>query len=116
MEESKVEAEIARALNADGIRTDLGREWTRGSVRPRRRNTAVELIREVRRLKARGCTAGEIGRKLGLESGHIRGILHLLEHGEERLVRAVERGRIPLTIAILIASSKDEDTINGERS
>ncbi|MCC6363038.1 MAG: recombinase family protein [Bryobacterales bacterium] len=32
VEESRVESEIARALNAEGIRTDLGREWTRGSI------------------------------------------------------------------------------------
>jgi DNA invertase Pin-like site-specific DNA recombinase len=32
VEESKVESEIARTLNAEGIRSDLGREWTRGSI------------------------------------------------------------------------------------
>ena len=32
VEESKVESEIANRLNADGIRTDLGREWTRATV------------------------------------------------------------------------------------
>jgi DNA invertase Pin-like site-specific DNA recombinase len=32
VEESKVESEIAHGLNADGIRTDLDREWTRGTV------------------------------------------------------------------------------------
>jgi hypothetical protein len=32
VEESRLESEIARMLNAEGIRTDLGREWTRGSI------------------------------------------------------------------------------------
>ena len=33
VEDSKVESEIANRLNADGIRTDLGRDWTRSTVR-----------------------------------------------------------------------------------
>jgi hypothetical protein len=32
VEESKVESEIARRLNTDAIRTDLGRDWTRSTV------------------------------------------------------------------------------------
>jgi len=32
VKEGKAEAEIARILNAKGIRTDFGREWTRGTV------------------------------------------------------------------------------------
>ena len=32
VEESKLESDIARALNAQHIRTDLDREWTRGSI------------------------------------------------------------------------------------
>ena len=75
----------------------------------RRRSTTVELVREVRSQKERGCTAEEIARKLDLECSYIHGILHLLEHGEGRLVQAVERGRIPLTTAIRIANSKDEE-------
>lgn len=33
VEDSKVESEIANRLSTDGIRTDLGREWTRSTVR-----------------------------------------------------------------------------------
>ena len=32
VEEGKVESEIAKALNARGVQTDLGRPWTRGTV------------------------------------------------------------------------------------
>lgn len=32
VEESQVESAIAKRLNADGLQTDLGREWTRGTV------------------------------------------------------------------------------------
>ncbi|MCZ2155157.1 MAG: recombinase family protein, partial [Bryobacterales bacterium] len=32
VEEAKIESEIAQRLNTEGIRTDLGREWTRATV------------------------------------------------------------------------------------
>lgn len=75
----------------------------------RRHSNTVDLIREVRSQKERGVSADEIGRKLDLESSYVHGILHLLEHGEERLVQEVEKGRIALTVAIRIANSKDEE-------
>jgi len=75
----------------------------------RGRSTTVDLIREVRSQKDRGCTAEEIGRKLDLEVSYIHGILHLIEHGEERLVQEVEKGRVALTVAIRIANSSDEE-------
>lgn len=75
----------------------------------RRRSSTVDLIREVRAQKERGVTPEEIARKLDLEPGYVHGMLHLLSHGEERLVQGVEKGRIALTLAIRIANSKDED-------
>jgi ParB family transcriptional regulator, chromosome partitioning protein len=75
----------------------------------RRRSTTVELIREVRNQKARGNTAEDIAKKLDLEPSYVHGILHLLDHGEERLVQEVEKGRVALTVAIRIANSKDEE-------
>ncbi len=36
------------------------------------------------------------------------GIAHLLKNGEERLLNAVEKGRIPLSVAIQIANADDE--------
>ncbi len=75
----------------------------------RRRSSTVDLIREVRSQKQHGASAEEIGRKLDLDITYVYGILHLLEHGEERLVQEVEKGRLALTVAIRIANSKDED-------
>lgn len=75
----------------------------------RRRSNTVDLIREVRSQKERGVSPDEIARKLDLESSYVHGMLHLLEHGEERLVQEVEKGRIALTVAIRIANSKDEE-------
>lgn len=75
----------------------------------RRPYYATELIREVRAQKARGCKPEQIAKKLDLDVTYIHGIVRLLEHGEERLIREVENGRVALTVAIRIASSDDEE-------
>jgi len=75
----------------------------------RRPYYATELIREVRAQKARGCRPEQIAKKLDLDVTYIHGIVRLLEHGEERLIREVENGRVALTVAIRIASSNDEE-------
>ena len=74
----------------------------------RRAYNPTELIREIRTQRARGEKAEQISRKLDLDSTYVGGIIRLLEHGEERLVREVENGRMPMSIAIHIAASDDE--------
>jgi len=75
----------------------------------RRHFSTTELMREVRAQKARGCKAEQIAQKLDHDVAYINGILHLLEHGEERLVREVEAGRVALTVAMEISSSDDAE-------
>lgn len=75
----------------------------------RRRHTTVELAREIAALKERGYKYDEIGRKTDLDESYVRGIVRLLKKGEERLLQAVEKGQIPISIAITIASAEDED-------
>jgi ParB family chromosome partitioning protein len=75
----------------------------------RRPYNPTELIREVRAQKARGCKAEQIAKKLDLDVAYIHGIVRLLGHGEERLIREVEAGRVALTVAIKIASSDDAE-------
>ncbi len=75
----------------------------------RRRHTTVELAKEIVALKDRGYKFDEIARKTDLDASYVRGIVRLLKKGEERLLQAVERGQIPISIAITIASADDED-------
>lgn len=75
----------------------------------RRRHTTVELAREIAALKERGYKYDEIGRKTDLDESYVRGIVRLLKKGEERLLQAVEKGQIPISIAITIASAEDKD-------
>lgn len=75
----------------------------------RRRHKPLELLRGVTLLRDKGCAAKDISRKTGLHETYVRQILELLEKGEERLLVAVERGRIPITVATLIVGAGNDD-------
>jgi ParB family transcriptional regulator, chromosome partitioning protein len=67
------------------------------------------LLREVRNLRERKYKCEEIARKLGFDRTYINGIIHLLEKGEEGLASAVEAGRLPLSVAVKIATGSDHE-------
>lgn len=75
----------------------------------RRTHTPLELVRGIGELKERGYGPAEIATKVGFSKEYISSICFLLDHGEEKLINAVERGAIPHTIAIEIARAKDGD-------
>lgn len=75
----------------------------------RRSVRAIEQIGAIRWMHEQGHTAADIEKKTGLGASYVKGILKLLAQGEERLLDAVLHGRVPITIAIRIADSKDED-------
>jgi ParB family chromosome partitioning protein len=68
-----------------------------------------ELIREVRELTQRKYKADDIARKLGLDRTYIYGVVHLLEHSQEALIEAAEAGRLPISVAVNIASGSDHE-------
>ncbi len=74
----------------------------------RRHHRPMELLREIGALKERGYTDTQIGRKIGYARTYVRDIRLLLQSGEERLLVAVENGRMPLKVAIAIAAAEDE--------
>jgi ParB family chromosome partitioning protein len=73
----------------------------------RRQHRALDLLRDIQGLKGRGYSEPDIAQKTGLSLEYVRGVAHLLEHGEQRLLRGVESGYIPLSIAVQIADSDD---------
>jgi ParB family chromosome partitioning protein len=75
----------------------------------RRRRTTSELLKEISTLKTRGYTAEQISAKIDLDRAYVCSITHLLERGEERLIDAVERGTLPLSIAVRISAATDLD-------
>ncbi len=68
----------------------------------------LALVRELRALRERGYTAAESAGKVGISESYVTMLLRLLDHGEERLVRAVERGDIPIAVAVEIAAADDK--------
>ncbi len=74
----------------------------------RRKHSTIELVREIGLLKDRGYTHAEIARKTDLHTGYVRAILQLLAKGEERLLQAIEKGQLPVNVAITIATSDDK--------
>jgi len=73
----------------------------------RRNNSSLELLQSIKYLKNLGYEESEIAAKTTLSQDYIHGIIKLLENGEERLVNALEKGRIPLYIALKIAMEDD---------
>jgi ParB family chromosome partitioning protein len=74
----------------------------------RRQHQPIELLREISNLKARGYSTTEIAKKIDVHKSYVAGIGHLLNRGEERLIHAVEKGRIPISIAMQIADLDEE--------
>ena len=73
----------------------------------RRNSSALELLQSIKYLKGQGYADDAIAAKTNLGKDYIRGIIRLLEEGEEYLVNAVEKGRIPLYQALNIAAEDD---------
>ena len=71
----------------------------------RRQHRAIDLLHDIEGLKKRGYNETEIAAKTGLTIEYVRGVLRLLKHGEHRLLRAVEAGQIPVSVAVEIAAA-----------
>ena len=68
-----------------------------------------DIVREIRALRDRNYSSKDIATKLGLHFTYISEIVRLFEHGELELIRAVEAGRIPLTVAASIAKGDSKE-------
>jgi ParB family chromosome partitioning protein len=75
----------------------------------RRQHSPLDLMREIGILRERGYTIGQIAVKTDFSDEYISAICYLLDHGEDRLLTAVDRGVIPATIAMEIAKAADTD-------
>lgn len=74
----------------------------------RRQHRAIDLLQDIGGMKRRGHSVPEIARKTGLTAEYVYAVVRLLEKGEQRLLRAVESGQIPFTVALDIAEADGE--------
>lgn len=73
----------------------------------RRHHHSLDLLRDIGCLKERGYSETEIAAKTQLSKKYVHGVIKLLESHEHRLLRAVESGKIPVSVAVDIADADD---------
>ncbi|MBX4954738.1 ParB N-terminal domain-containing protein [Rhizobium lentis] len=73
----------------------------------RRQHRAIDLLQDIGAMKQRGHSVQEVARMTGLSSEYVHAVVRLLEKGEERLLRSVESGQIPFSVALEIAEAED---------
>ena len=100
---SEVPALVASADEGDCLVSSLVENCAR------RQHHAVDLLQDVGGMKQRGYSTSDIAKKTGLSYEYVSGVIRLLENGEERLLRAVESGIMPISVAVDIADAEDGD-------
>ena len=101
--EKQIPAMVVQASDEDAFVMSLAENIAR------RKCGSLELLAGIGRLQEQGYDKKAIAEKTGLTLEYVNGILHLLSSGEERLLVAVESGRIPLTAALAIAGAGSDD-------
>lgn len=74
----------------------------------RRQHQAVDLLQDITGMRQRGYSDNEIAEKTGLSVSYVYTVARLLERGERRLVKAVEAGYLPISVALEICESDDQ--------
>lgn len=99
--ESEIPAIVINASSEDCLVMSLVENLAR------RHHHSLDLLRDIRRLKEGGYSVREIAAKTQLSTKYVRGVIKLLESHEHRLLRAVESGKIPVSVAVDIADADD---------
>ncbi|MFA6286971.1 MAG: plasmid partitioning protein RepB C-terminal domain-containing protein [Opitutaceae bacterium] len=101
--QSEIPAFVRQMSKEDGLIASLVENIARRRVR------AIDQIRLIQWMKEQDNSIEDIARKTGLCEAYLQGILKLLAQGEERVLDAVLHGRLPITIAVSIAGTDDEE-------
>ena len=103
--EKKIPALVVQVNDEDAFIMSLTENIARRAYRP------LELLAGIERLNQQGYDKKVIAQKTGLSLDYVKGILLLLKNGEERLLVAVECGRVPLNVAITIAGAGNDESV-----
>lgn len=76
----------------------------------RRFPSPMDLVAEIQRLKGEGYSNMVIGEKLDVDHTLVGGLLTLMKNGEQRLVDAALKNKIPIGVAIDIAKTDGADS------
>lgn len=75
----------------------------------RRHHRAIDLLQDIQTLAKRGYNDHQIADKIGVGHEWVNMIRGLLAKGEQRLLVAVESGTIPISVAVEISRTDDND-------
>jgi ParB family chromosome partitioning protein len=100
---TEIPAVVVDAKETDCLVMSLVENIARPLHRP------IDLMAEIGNLSKRGYGDAEIAEKIGCSRSWVNQVVTLLEHGEERLVSAVEAGLIPIAMATDIAQAGSEE-------
>jgi len=75
----------------------------------RRQPPTFNHVLQIVRLREQGDSTADIGRKVGLQPAYVACILRLWDDDEQRLIRGVEQGCIPLSVAVALSHATDND-------
>jgi ParB family chromosome partitioning protein len=101
--ETTIPALVATVSDEDAFIMSLAENIARRQYRP------LELFAGIKKLHDQGYDKKTIAKKTGLVVEYVSGILTLLQHGEERLLVAVQKGRVPLNAALAIVGAGNDD-------
>lgn len=99
--QSEIPAMVVSASGEDSLVMSLVENLAR------RQHRALDLLRDISGMQERGYSESDIARKTGLTMEYVRGVLRLLKTKEVRLLRAVESGQVPVSVAVDIAEADD---------
>lgn len=91
-----IPARVIHVNDEDAFVMSLAENFARRVYKP------LELMAAIARLRDQGMSTQEISRQTGMGVTHINGITALIANGEERLLAAVEKGKIPIYAAVAI--------------
>lgn len=103
LDQTHIPALVVSVSDEDALIMSLAENIARRQYRPLELLTAIEMLRD------HGYDKKTIAAKTGLTMERVNGILVLLDRGEERLLVAVEKGKIPLTAALAMVSGNRDD-------
>lgn len=75
----------------------------------RKQYRSLDFMHGIEVLRQKGYDYKAIAHKTGLTEHYTKSVLDLIDRGEERLLAAVDAGHIPVTIALFIANSPDDE-------
>ncbi|MCK6412619.1 MAG: ParB/RepB/Spo0J family partition protein [Azonexus sp.] len=101
--EAEIPALVVTVSDEDAFIMSLSENIARRQCRP------LEILAGIKQLRDKGYSPKDIATKTGLTAQYVVGILTLLQQGEERLLIAVETGRVLLNAALAIVGAGDDD-------